>query len=82
MDDFEILFVDDDRTILNMVEEYLAAFDYRVYIVDSGLKALELIKDKDFDVVFLIKDFPIITFVKNWNILLNFIYWLILGIEK
>jgi DNA-binding response OmpR family regulator len=28
MDDFEILFVDDDTTILNMVEEYLSAFDY------------------------------------------------------
>ena len=52
MDDFEILFVDDDQTILNMVEEYLAAFDYKVSIVDSGLKALELIKDQDFDVVF------------------------------
>ncbi len=26
MDDFEILFVDDDQTILNLVEEYLAAF--------------------------------------------------------
>jgi len=52
MDDFEILFVDDDKTILDMVEEYLAAFDYRVNIVNSGLKALELIKDKDFDVVF------------------------------
>jgi len=52
MDDFEILFVDDDQTILNLVEEYLAAFDYRVSIVDSGLKALELIKDQDFDVVF------------------------------
>ena len=52
MDDFEILFVDDDQTILNLVEEYLAAFDYRVSIADSGLKALELIKDQDFDVVF------------------------------
>jgi DNA-binding NtrC family response regulator len=52
MDDFEILFVDDDQTILNMVEEYLVAFDYRVSIVDSGLKALERIKDKDFDIVF------------------------------
>jgi DNA-binding NtrC family response regulator len=52
MDDFEILFVDDDTTILNMVEEYLSTFDYRISIVDSGLKALELIKDKDFDVVF------------------------------
>jgi len=52
MDDFEILFVDDDQMILNMVEEYLAAFDYRVSTVDSGLKALEVIKDKDFDIVF------------------------------
>ena len=52
MDDFEILFVDDDITILNMVEEYLSAFDYKINIVDSGLKALDLIKDKDFDVVF------------------------------
>ena len=52
IDDFEILFVDDDQTILNMVEEYLAAFDYRVSTVDSGLKALDVIKDKDFDIVF------------------------------
>ena len=52
MEDFEILFVDDDTTILSLVEEYLTAFDYRISIVDNGLKALELIKDKDFDVVF------------------------------
>ena len=52
MEDFEILFVDDDTTILSLVEEYLAAFDYRISVVDNGLKALELIKDKDFDVVF------------------------------
>jgi len=52
MEDFEILFVDDDTTILSLVEEYLTAFDYRISVVDNGLKALELIKDKDFDVVF------------------------------
>jgi DNA-binding NtrC family response regulator len=52
MDDFEILFVDDDKSILSLVEEYLIAFDYKISVVDSGLKALELIKDKDFDVVF------------------------------
>jgi len=52
MKDFEILFVDDDRTILSLVEEYLTAFDYRVTVVDNGLKALELIKEKDFDIVF------------------------------
>ena len=52
MKEFEILFVDDDRTILSLVEEYLTAFDYRINVVDNGLKALELIKEKDFDVVF------------------------------
>ena len=52
MRDFEILFVDDDRAILELVEEYLIAFDYHISVVDNGLKALELIKDRDFDVVF------------------------------
>ncbi|MGD8261787.1 MAG: sigma-54 dependent transcriptional regulator [Desulfobacterales bacterium] len=52
MQDFEILFVDDDRAILELVKEYLATFDYHVHVVDNGLKALELIKDKKIDVVF------------------------------
>ena len=52
MKEFEILFVDDDKTILSLVEEYLTAFDYRINVVDNGLKALELIKEKNFDVVF------------------------------
>ena len=52
MEDFEILFVDDDQTILSLVEEYLTAFDYRISVVNNGLKALELIKDKEFDMVF------------------------------
>ena len=52
MKEFQILFVDDDRTILSLVEEYLTAFDYRITVIDNGLKALELIKGKEFDVVF------------------------------
>ncbi len=52
MEDFEILFVDDDTTILSLVEEYLSAFNYRVSVVDNGLKALELIEEKNFDIVF------------------------------
>ena len=52
MREFQILFVDDDQTILSLVEEYLTAFDYRITAVDNGLKALELIKEKNFDVVF------------------------------
>jgi DNA-binding NtrC family response regulator len=52
MEDFEILFVDDDSKILDLVEEYLTAFDYKVSVVNNGLKALDLIKNQDFDVVF------------------------------
>jgi DNA-binding NtrC family response regulator len=52
MDDFEILFVDDDPAILGMVEEYLSHLKYRVSIADNGLKALDMIKDKNFDIVF------------------------------
>jgi DNA-binding NtrC family response regulator len=52
MEEFEILFVDDDKMILELVKEYLTAFDYRISTVDNGLEALELIKEKDFDVVF------------------------------
>jgi DNA-binding NtrC family response regulator len=44
--------VDDDTTILSLVEEYLSAFNFRVSVVDNGLKALELIEEKNFDVVF------------------------------
>jgi DNA-binding NtrC family response regulator len=61
MEDFEILFVDDDATILSLVEEYLTTFNYRISVVDNGLKALELIKDKDFDVVFTDFKMPDIT---------------------
>ena len=52
MEDFEILFVDDDTTILQLVEEYLNTFNYQVSVVNNGLKALELIEEKNFDVVF------------------------------
>ena len=52
MEDFEILFVDDDSKILDLVEEYLTAFDYNVSVVDNGLKALEMIKNQDFHKIF------------------------------
>ena len=52
MEDFEILFVDDEREILSLVDEYLSRHGYRVTVVDSGLKAFELVKERDFDIVF------------------------------
>jgi len=47
-----ILFVDDDRMILDMVHEYLSEVGYRVEVVDNGVKALQMIKDYPFEIVF------------------------------
>ncbi|MBN2466917.1 MAG: sigma-54-dependent Fis family transcriptional regulator [Deltaproteobacteria bacterium] len=52
MDDFRILFVDDEREILLVVKEYLASHGYHVEVVDSGLRALELFKKKPYEIVF------------------------------
>jgi len=48
----DILFVDDDRAILEIVREYLAESGYHVDVVDNGLKALERIKEKPYHIVF------------------------------
>jgi DNA-binding NtrC family response regulator len=52
MNSVNILYVDDDKAILNMVERYLTREGYTVEIIDSGRKALDLLKDKHFDIVF------------------------------
>ena len=51
MKDFEILFVDDQREILSLVDEYLSRHGYSVTIINNGMKALELVKERDFDIV-------------------------------
>jgi DNA-binding NtrC family response regulator len=50
--DAEILFVDDDRTILELVREYLTEVGYRVEVVDNGMQALEKIKNQPYAIVF------------------------------
>ncbi len=52
MKDFEILFVDDDRDILFIVEKYLSRQGYQVSVIDNGIDALGLVKQRDFDLVF------------------------------
>ena len=51
MEDFEILFVDDQKEILFLADEYLSHYGYRVTVVDSGLNAFKSVKERDFDVV-------------------------------
>jgi DNA-binding NtrC family response regulator len=52
MKNFEILFVDDDKAILNMVDKYLTGEGYKVRLANSAMKALDLLKQKNFDIVF------------------------------
>ena len=52
MKDFEILFVDDEVEILDTVGEYLSQEGYKAILSDNGLKALGLVKERRFDVVF------------------------------
>jgi len=44
--------VDDDRTILELVREYLTEVGYRVEVVDNGMQALEKIKNQPYAIVF------------------------------
>jgi DNA-binding NtrC family response regulator len=48
----DILFVDDDRAILELVREYLMEIGYRVDVIDNGLEALERIKAQAYTIVF------------------------------
>jgi DNA-binding NtrC family response regulator len=52
MDDYRILFVDDDKDILMMVEQYLQMQGYDITTVNSGLKALDLIREHDVHIIF------------------------------
>lgn len=52
MSDYQILFVDDDKDILTMVQQYLEMQGYNVTTVNSGLKALDLVKDQNIDIIF------------------------------
>ena len=52
MDIADILFVDDDRAILEIVREYLAEIGYHVDVVDNGLAAMGRIKEKPYHIVF------------------------------
>ncbi len=52
MKDYRILFVDDDKDILMMVEQYLQMQGYDITTVDSGLRALDLVRDRDVHIIF------------------------------
>lgn len=54
----EILFVDGDREQLSNIKEYLSPLGYKVTVIDDGLNAMELVKEKDFGIVFTDLNIP------------------------
>jgi DNA-binding NtrC family response regulator len=52
MPDIRILFVDDDKDILAMVEQYLTIKGYDVATVDNGIEAVGIVKERKIDIVF------------------------------
>ncbi|MBW2563632.1 MAG: response regulator, partial [Deltaproteobacteria bacterium] len=52
MEDYKILFVDDDSAIRSIVDKYLSREGYKVSLAESGVEALKLLKAKKFDIVF------------------------------
>lgn len=52
MEDYEILFVDDDAGILAIASEYLLNHGYRVTVCDRAEKAIQLLENNVFEIVF------------------------------
>lgn len=52
MQDFPILFVDDDLQILDVVSTYLSRYGYTIDAENNGLAALERIEQKDYAIIF------------------------------
>lgn len=52
MDDFDILFIDDDHHILDIVKQFLSRYGFNITTEKDSTRALELIQSKGFDIVF------------------------------
>jgi DNA-binding response OmpR family regulator len=60
MDKFKVLIVDDEIDFLETIVKRLKARNIQVTGVESGVKALEIIKDQDYDVVILDVKMPVL----------------------
>ena len=52
MKNYKILFVDDDQQILSIVEQFLTRCGFHVTTESNGLKAIEMVKEDHYSVVF------------------------------
>lgn len=51
MKNYKILFIDDDRQILTIVEQYLGRFGFNIITESSGLQAIEMVRNDFFAIV-------------------------------
>ena len=58
MKNYKILFVDDDQQILSMVEQFLSRCGFNVTTESSGQKAIEMVRENHFCVVFTDLNMP------------------------
>jgi|GEM_PF-3861366 len=52
MENFDILFVDDDREILDLVKKYLTRFGYNIHVVDNAMEAMDMVSGGNYGIVF------------------------------
>jgi len=71
MEGFEVLFVDDEKEILFTIENYLSLEGYTIHTVDSGLKALDLVRERDFDIVFTDLKMPEFSGLERLKVLID-----------
>ena len=58
MKNYKILFVDDDQHILSIVEQFLGRFGFNVTTESSGKKAIEMVQENHYSVVFTDLNMP------------------------
>ncbi len=58
MEDFKILFVDDEIGLLHIIEEYLKMIGYQVAVADNGTDAFNMVREIGYDVVFTDLNMP------------------------
>ncbi len=73
INDFKILVVDDDPDVLDCMQQYLEPLGHEVSIIDDGREALDLLKERDFDIVFTdlmmkaVDGMEILSTIKEYN---------------
>ncbi|MCM8757788.1 MAG: response regulator [Candidatus Omnitrophica bacterium] len=67
----KILVVDDDLAVRDFLNRFLTMYGFKVKLVMSGQSAIEVLKEYDFDIVFLDIRMPYVDGIKTYQELIN-----------